>query len=278
MYIVVDVKAFLKKYQGSKVKYIPNPGNAGDSLIGLATIQMLKELNIDYQICKPTDKFEGETIFYGGGGNLIRKYKSCRNFLINNHEKNNIIVLPHSINDCDSLLKTLSDKVILFAREQVSYNYIKSKLTHTNNALLSKDMSFYIKDIEKYKNQTCIGTCNAFRLDDELSSKNKHVKVPHDNKDISIDFQRPMFMKNWDITDDINAQVEKNLSIATDNMFSYISKFKQINTDRLHVGIAATLLGKKVNLYPGSYFKIEALYNFSIKDKFDNVTFHSSIL
>ena len=47
MYIVVDVKAFLKKYQGSKVKYIPNPGNAGDSLIGLATIQMLKELNID---------------------------------------------------------------------------------------------------------------------------------------------------------------------------------------------------------------------------------------
>ena len=100
------------------------------------------------------------------------------------------------------------------------------------------------------------------------------MKVPEGNKDISIDFQRPMFMKNWNLSDHINTQVKKNLSIATDNIFSYLSKFAEVNTNRLHVGIAAALLGKTVNLYRGSYHKIAGVYDFSMRDKFNNVTYH----
>ena len=75
-------------------------------------------------------------------------------------------------------------------------------------------------------------------------------------------------MKNWGIPDNLNAQVEKNFSIATDNLFSYISKFKTVNTNHLHVGIAAALIGKTVNLYRGSYHKISGVYDFSIVNKF----------
>ena len=274
--IINDIKNLLSQYQDTKIKYIPNQGNAGDSFIGLATLQVFKELNLDYEICRPTDVFENELILFGGGGSLIRKYQGSKKFLLNNHKKNKIIVLPHSFNDCDDLLEILSNKVILIAREKISYNYIKSKVNYKNNCFLSDDMSFYIKGIDKYKNQSCVGTCNAFRLDDELNSKNEHIKVPEDNKDISVDFQRPMFMKNWNIPDDVNTQVEKNLSIATDNIFSYISKFKKINTNRLHIGIAAALIGKIVNLYRGSYHKIAGIYDFSIANKFNNVTFQES--
>ena len=83
-----------------------------------------------------------------------------------------------------------------------------------------------------------------------------------------------MFMKNWSLSDDTNTQVKKNLSIATDNVFSYLSKFKEVNTNRLHIGIAAALLGKAVNLYRGSYHKIAGVYDFSMRGKFNNVTFH----
>ena len=271
---MVDVKAFLRKYQDRKIKYIPNSGNAGDSFIGLATLQMLEELALDYEICKPTEIFKDETILYGGGGSLIRKYQGSKKFLLSNHEKNTIVVLPHSFNDCDDLLTTLSEKVILIAREKVSYNYIKSRIKNPDNALISDDMAFHIKNIDKYKNTSCVGTCNAFRFDDELSDSSDHVEVPEDNKDISIDFQRPMFMKNWNLADDTNTQVKKNLSIATDNVFSYLSKFKEVNTNRLHIGIAAALLGKAVNLYRGSYHKIAGVYDFSMRGKFNNVTFH----
>ena len=52
---MTDVKSFLKKYQGRKIKYIPNSGNAGDSLIGLATLQRHEEVDLDYEICKHTE-------------------------------------------------------------------------------------------------------------------------------------------------------------------------------------------------------------------------------
>ena len=58
--LVDDIKTFLTQYQGAKVKYVPNQGNSGDSFIGLATIQVFKELNLDYEICKPTDSFDNE--------------------------------------------------------------------------------------------------------------------------------------------------------------------------------------------------------------------------
>jgi exopolysaccharide biosynthesis predicted pyruvyltransferase EpsI len=271
---MIDIKNFLAKYQSEKIKYIPNQGNAGDSLIGFATLQVLDELELDYEICKPTEVFEGQIILYGGGGSLIRKYQGSKKFLLNNHKKNDIIVLPHSFHDCDDLLTNLSRRVVLIAREKISYDYVKSKSNYPSNCLLSHDMAFHTQGIGKYKSISCVGTCNSFRFDDELSGDNRHVKVPEDNKDISIDFQRPMFMKNWNLSDHINTQVKKNLSIATDNIFSYLSKFTEVNTNRLHVGIAAALLGKTVNLYRGSYHKIAGVYDFSMRDKFNNVTYH----
>ena len=273
---MIDTKTFLKQYQNREIKFIPNPGNAGDSFIAYATVQMFKELNLNYQICKPDDKFNNDTIIFGGGGNLAPKYDTCKKFLLHNHRNNKIVVLPHVVNNCDDLLTNLSNNVTIFAREKVSYNYMKTKMRYLTNALISDDMAFHVKHLDKYKHTSCIGECNVFRIDDELRPKNNHVTTPKNNKDISIDFQRPMYMKNWYISDDNNTQVEQNISIATDNIFSYISKFEQINTNRLHIGIAATLLGKRVNLYPGSYYKIAAVYDYSIKDKFDNVTFHRS--
>tara|TARA_R100000808_G_C2143183_1_gene150961 strand:- start:757 stop:1608 length:852 start_codon:yes stop_codon:yes gene_type:complete len=273
---MTNIKKYLAKYQGIKVKYVPNSGNAGDSFIGFATVQMFKELNLDYKICKHDEVFEGDSIIYGGGGSLIRKYSGSRNFLLKNHEKNDIVVLPHSFHDCDDLLASLSERVTLIAREKISYNYIKSKANYLSNCLLSHDMAFHIKDISRYRDRSCVGVCNSFRVDDELRDSKDRVKVPEGNKDISIDFQRPMFMRNWGIPNDTNTQVEKNLSVATDNMFSYLSKFEKINTNRLHVGIAAALIGKEVNLYRGSYHKIVGIYEFSIAGKFDNVVFHNS--
>ena len=285
---MVDIKNFLAKYQGKKIKYVPNQGNAGDSFIALATLQVFDELGLDYEICKPTEVFEDQIILYGGGGSLIRKYNRCRNFLLYNQEKNDIVILPHSFNDIDPLLAVLSEKVILIARENISYDYIKSKSKHPDNCLLSGDMAFYIKNIDRYKNTSCIGECNAFRFNDELSNSDKHIEVPEDNKDISVDFHRPIFMKNWHLSGGINAhftefglgvsakEVKKNLSVATDNIFSYLSKFQIVNTNRLHVGIAAALLGKTVNLYRGSYHKIAGIYEFSIAGKFDNVVFHNN--
>jgi SAM-dependent methyltransferase len=44
-----------------------------------------------------------------------------------------------------------------------------------------------------------------------------------------------------------------------------VDQFETIRTDRLHVAVAGVLLGKKVEIYPNSYFKNRAMYDFSFK-------------
>jgi hypothetical protein len=49
-----------------------------------------------------------------------------------------------------------------------------------------------------------------------------------------------------------------------------IDQFSIVATDRLHVAIGATLLGKRVLITEGNYFKIRAVFNSSMKGIFDN--------
>ena len=249
---------FLSKFKDDKIKYVANPGNAGDSLIANGTLALLRKLNIDFKICNIRNAFYGDIIFYGGGGNLVKPYDNLKNFLWENHQNNKIIILPHTIYDCSVLLNSLGNNVYIFAREETSYEYIKCNMNNLENTFLSDDMAFHIEGIDFYKQQNHIGECNAFRLDLEKTD----IKIPKGNKDISHDF---MFKQNTFNEDDIN--------ISTDNMFSYLCKFETINTNKLHVTIAGPLLGRKVNLYANSYFKNKAVFDFSIKNKFPNTSF-----
>jgi exopolysaccharide biosynthesis predicted pyruvyltransferase EpsI len=47
-------------------------------------------------------------------------------------------------------------------------------------------------------------------------------------------------------------------------LFRYLERFEVVNTNRLHVGIAAALLGKRVRLAPSAYLKNEAVYRHSL--------------
>lgn len=44
---------------------------------------------------------------------------------------------------------------------------------------------------------------------------------------------------------------------STRCMINFLEEYKVVNTDRLHVAILASLLGKEVNFYPNSYYKMK---------------------
>jgi exopolysaccharide biosynthesis predicted pyruvyltransferase EpsI len=60
-----------------------------------------------------------------------------------------------------------------------------------------------------------------------------------------------------------------------DAFLQEIASFESIYTDRLHVCIAGIVSGCKVQLYPGSYFKIKRIFESSIEGNFDNVTLNA---
>ena len=256
-----NIITFLKNYSNKKIIYIPNPGNAGDSLIVLGTFTLFNKLNLNYEIGNINKIYNNKILFYAGGGNLVGLYKSCKNFILKNQEKNKIIVLPHTINNEDKLLQNLNKNVILICREKYSYNYVKKKIKNKNNIFVCEDMAFHI-DVQYLKKfqKKGKGTCNCFRLDGERTS----IKIPINNNDISQTLREGI------------SNNTSNLNVIQDTcnkVFSYLSNYNEINTNRLHVAVAGILLNKKVNLYPNSYWKNKAIYEYSIKEKYPNIKF-----
>ena len=139
---VVDT---LKRIDGKRIAYIPNPGNAGDSVIAAATYQMLDSLGIDYHVPEP-HRFDakGWTVIYGGGGNMIgpRTFSSrVIGRLAKSAER--LIVLPHTVKNNEELLGSLGKNTTVFCRERYSYTYVTG-LKPNCEVGIDDDMAFHL--------------------------------------------------------------------------------------------------------------------------------------
>lgn len=262
-----------EKCKGGPVYYLPNPGNLGDSLIREGTLKFFKDIGLKYTYLEktPTKKlyfkaliifdkainflktigmkhtylkplsklstiYPKGTLIFGGGGAWCNLWN--REDLIKNLSKyyKHIIVLPSTYE-----VTTTIPNVTFFRRDQ----YESKK--NMPNTLFCHDMAFYLSNINVKSGD---GKGYFFRTDKESSNK---ITIPDSNNDIS----------------------SKGDHLTPINIFiDAISKFNVIYTDRLHVAIGASLLGKEVHLYPGAYFKNKAVYLSSLKDYYKNIHFH----
>ena len=257
------VEKFLTQYKNKNVIIVPFDGNSGDAVILFGTLCMLKMLNIKYKFGNINENYFNENIIINVGGNLLGIYSDVKK-IINKYQHNNkIILLPHTIKDKDEILNNLNKNTIIFCRELKSYNYTKSKAKYPNNIFIDHDMAFKIKNLEIFSNlkkDNLLSVGNCYRNDVEKTD----IIIPKDNNDISQTISHPNHLKD-EIT---------NYKIVN-QFFIYLSKFNTINTNRLHVAIAASLLGKNVNFYGNSYWKNKEIYNYSIKNKFNKTIFYN---
>jgi exopolysaccharide biosynthesis predicted pyruvyltransferase EpsI len=276
---------YLKQYANEEVIYIPNPGNAGDSLIAHAAYQILDRAGINFREGDIKAVYEGRVVFYGGGGNLVGLYKNALRFVENNYSKaKKLVVLPHSIQAYPEMLAALGDNVDLFCRENDSYQYVTRHVTKANvftaddlvfgvdiqkticdgDKLFSFNDPFFSRNAKRcirtalygIKNSFSPRVLNSFRTDNEKTD----IAIPFNNIDISQAFA----------TDNMSRLYSHEASYR---VFKYIDTFKTVNTNRLHVSISAALLGKEVNFYKNSYNKNYSVYKFSMCDNYKNVTF-----
>lgn len=245
----VDLKQFLKSYRNKSVDFFRFPGNYGDSLIWHGTKNLLKLLNITEKYIDISSPMYNSTLLIDGGGNFVNYYSDVRNFLLEKSSLyDEIIILPHTVfgKDQVKILNNISSKLTVFCREKISANFLNNKIDK-GNVYVWHDCAFYNK-------LPCIpmgiGSLNAFRLDKE----SKLQTLPDLNKDISL-----------------KGYATKPL----DEFIAIISPYQQINTDRLHVAICATLLGKQVKFYSNSYYKNKAVFDYSLK-KYSNIEFIES--
>ena len=242
----LDLKKFLERHKNKSVDFFRFPGNYGDSLIWHGTKKLLSLLNISEHYVEISSPKYNDVLFIDGGGNLVDYYSDVKDFLLKKPNLyNEVVILPHTIfgEKQIEVLNNISSNLIVFCREKVSAKFLEDRLTH-GEVYLWHDCAFYN---EFFQVSAGRGVFNAFRSDKESIL---HI-LPESNNDISY-----------------NGYATKPLN----DLIDILQEYAQVNTDRLHIAIGATLLRKQVRFFPNSYYKNKAVFDYSLK-KFLNIIF-----
>jgi len=223
------------------VHYFANPGNWGDALIRHGTLTFFHDIGLEYQELRSAASYcralrSGGTLVYGGGGGWCKYWNHSTVCVRLFRMRFHVVVLPSTYEKPYAIPNTT-----FFCRDR-----FESK-ENMLDAVFCHDMAFYIGRMSVPGGE---GIGHFFRTDQE--SRNRKA-VPPGNNDLSEEGNR---------FSDVGPFIEA------------IARFSVVRTDRLHVAIAASLLGREVHLYPGAYFKNRAVYLSSMRGRFDNVLFH----
>lgn len=283
---------YLRQYQGQNLYYCPNPGNAGDALIAYATFVLFKKLNLDINIISLDNvpNLTDQIVIYGGGGNFIPIYDDCLKFCRQYHTQvKKLIILPHTIEDTE-LLPEFGSNVDILCRERQSYEHVQ-QIANKVNAYLCPDLVLNLTSAEisdllatefifshtltlnlqqkllefellkhrhtelrrQYSQKPLILHC--FRTDLEKTA----ISIPENNVDLSLAV--PNFLSFIDTHPEW-------LGYSVKELFNFILHYDVVVTNRLHVAMVACLLNKSVQLYPNNYWKVRAVYEYSLGTRF----------
>lgn len=285
------VERHLAQFVGRTVWFHPNAGNAGDSLIAAATYQTFDRIGLRYRPVRahdPTPWTAGGVLIAGGGGNLVDLYANMRDFLTPRHAAaSRVVLLPHGVRGHGDLIAEFGPHVDVICRDPVSEAYVREHARRCS-VLLMHDMALALdvsslprmdwprrapspEQVRRYwlhrwrvsraPRPADPAVLNAFRLDEESAGG----ALPSDNIDVSRLLAAGVFPEF------IAFRVVRDLLGAVDAA-------AVVNTDRLHVCIAALLIGKEVNFYDNSYGKNRSVYEFSLKGRFPRLNWRGAKL
>ena len=270
--------------------FLPPLGNAGDGVIAYATYRALAKSGCRYRMIEvdaPPTATRDRTVVVCGGGNLVPLYRRVSDFILKHHRgAKRIVVLPSTIRGNVELIKTACN-VTYYCRDQESLEHVRSispaadaKFAHDMALMLDLDElaadsknwhcnSFsprrfnrlvirpFLASLTFRRNQMAPDSLSAFRLDPERTGQS----IPKSNLDVSGVLGRS---RNF---------TEAESRVVTGNMVRFLSRFSEVDTNRLHVAITAGLLGLRVNLFDNSYGKNRAVYQSSLNQRFELMRF-----
>lgn len=249
--------------KNEKVYLLLSDGNKGDGLILEGTRTLLAKVGIDPVILQPLicpKELNGKVLLIIGGGAFNPAYDTMSNIVpsyLTHFDK--IIILPSSFDltskNAFELIKNAPKHLIIFCREKISYSAVLSHAKYKENIKLAPDTSLYI-DWAKYKKEIkdSNGILVAIRTDNEQLPCKKI-------------FIAEWILKMFKIINYTNVLFDDaSLGPASEwkELIKEISPFSTVVTNRAHVAIAATMLGKKTIIFANVYHKVRAIYDYSL--------------
>jgi exopolysaccharide biosynthesis predicted pyruvyltransferase EpsI len=278
-----------------KVRYMPNRGNAGDSLIAAATWQVFERLHMTHCIETGGRIGAGDNVIYAGGGNLIPEYKQARRTIQECMRANvrSFILLPHSICGNEDLLRQMDDRFHLFCRERQSYAHACRFAKHAQ-VYLTHDLVFGL-DL-KALNERTRGSLPRILIrlaaDSGLPTLAAYlwwrvgILAVRPQQAGEMRLMRLMrvdvesrhsgaYPRRYDLSSKHQSAYRRRCEaeLVSRDFFHVLDCADHIVSDRLHVCIGAALLGKKVTMLDNSYGKNGSVFLTSMQQNFPRVAF-----
>lgn len=291
---------YLEQFREEEIIYIPNPGNAGDSVIAVATYQIFDKVGLNYVTPRFSQcDFKNRIVIYGGGGNLVGPNTfSARVVGAAQSCAKKLVILPHTIKSVDSLLSNCGNNVDIICREAMSYEYV-SQIAQTSNVYLMDDVALSLNINEAHQGRPIVSLpkrASSYLFNKLLTDRgvpalrnviaSSHISTIRarlteqcrseelfcfrgDGEKTSI----PIPPSNLDLSVIFQLGVEtKDIAyLAARELLMFLANYKVVHTNRLHIAISSALLGLEVRFYSNNYYKCRAVYDFSIRDRFTNV-------
>lgn len=252
-------------FQIGNFTFIENPGNMGDILIAKSTIDFFDRNKLRYTmfVGRPS-----KVIVYGGGGFWTQDYKVYYNnlFPVFSSAKK-ILILPSSFFNCPDLVKILDERFVIFCREKQSYNYLLNAKT-TAKIILDHDMAFRCTD-HALSTKNVLFDSEARRMILRIHELLKKINGSSIARFMRRDCESAgNYETDLDLSSmfgNCNDKRLNRINLGSLIMLCVVDAFETIVTDRLHVAIAAVLMGKQVYMMDNSYGKLSSVYNHSME-------------
>ncbi|MEW4566763.1 polysaccharide pyruvyl transferase family protein [Tautonia sp. JC769] len=288
-----DVRDTLRELRGADFAYFMGTGNAGDALINVAAMQLFSTLGLRPRFLnyRSAGVPEGGVLVCSGGGNFVSMYHNLANFVRKHHRSaKRLIVLPHSYSGHEALLRELGPNVLLMCREPRSFDYLNG-LGLRAEVELSEDVALNLDPATVLRGQPLapedrgsVWRREAWRdrLKYAVRSAAYLRTSPRDPetgrrsllayRDDAERTEAPLPSNNCDASVVFSSRdgyyLPDSALRSTRALLGFLNHFDDIFTNRLHVAIAALLLGKDVHIAPNNYHKLESIYRFSLKHRF----------
>ena len=243
-----------------------NAGNAGDALIRVATGQALARAGV--KALPPDTEVRGRTVLIIGGGNLVPLYAEADRAIAHfaHSEVERIVVLPHTIRGAPDSLRYLRPNDLVMCRDEPSRQAALNSAIAAD-VLLAHDMAFHLDVAEILSDRALARVAEPAldaRVPADLVDPSSRAVVVLTRNDVERGTHSPAGHLDASHAFAFGGGEVASL-MSTWALLTFVSRCRAIVTDRLHVGIAAALLGVPCTLLPNSYDKNQSVYEQSLR-------------
>mmetsp|Transcript_18128 Transcript_18128/g.41803 ORF Transcript_18128/g.41803 Transcript_18128/m.41803 type:complete len:171 (+) Transcript_18128:154-666(+) len=148
------------------------------------------------------------------------------------------------------MLSALDGSVKIVARERRSYKYVK-KFLSPGNVFVADDMALKIPDYDS----------EVARMR-QLKPSEKNIGYMFRTDKARTIGHLPE--SNVDISEELKLRVRETAR----DVLSTVTDYSEVWTNRCHVCIAASLMDRETRCFPNSFWKVQAVFEFSLKGRF----------